>query len=203
MRNIKGKALDLGCGDGKVLKILVKKLPNLRFVGIDRKKIKADFEFVRAKGENLPFANRYFDAVTSFEVLEHVDNLDVVLKEIKRVLKPNGVFYFTTPLEGDKKNLYGFLNQKRRYDPHRKNYGHIQKYTTQILMAALNDNGFRIKKVTYTAHYINQVWTLFLNRINKKLTLLTFFVNFLAGIESLLFRKSPWGLDIQVTSIKI
>ncbi len=186
-----------------MLKILIKKLPNLKFVGIDQKNIKADFEFVRAKAEKLPFKNRYFDAVTSFEVLEHVDNLDLVLKEIRRVLKPKGVFYFTTPLEGDAKNLYGYLNQRKGYDPHSDNYGHIQKYSTKILKTALNENGFRIKKVTYTAHYINQLWTVFLNKINKKLTILTLFVNLMAGIESMLFRKSPWGLDIQVTCIKL
>ncbi len=43
------------------------------------------------------FADAVFDAVVSDQVLEHVENLDVVLSEVSRVLKPGGVTVHTFP----------------------------------------------------------------------------------------------------------
>jgi SAM-dependent methyltransferase len=45
----------------------------------------------------LPFANTCFDLVTANMVLEHLEQPVSFLKEISRVLKPNGVFLFHTP----------------------------------------------------------------------------------------------------------
>lgn len=44
-----------------------------------------------ADGENLPFKSETFDGAISFSVMEHVMNLDAVLRELARVLKPDGV----------------------------------------------------------------------------------------------------------------
>ena len=48
-------------------------------------------------GKVLPFKDCSFDNVFSSEVIEHIDNLDEILDEINRVLKPNGKFMLTTP----------------------------------------------------------------------------------------------------------
>ena len=48
-------------------------------------------------GVNLPFDDNSFDLVISFEVLEHIPNLEQILLEISRVIKPGGKFFFTTP----------------------------------------------------------------------------------------------------------
>lgn len=47
-------------------------------------------------GENLPFPDASFDLVTCCDVLEHVKNLDLVIQEISRVLKPEGLFFYDT-----------------------------------------------------------------------------------------------------------
>ncbi|MDP2947137.1 MAG: class I SAM-dependent methyltransferase [Nanoarchaeota archaeon] len=46
---------------------------------------------------HLPFADASIDAIINEEVLEHVVNPREVINEIKRVLKPNGLFYLTVP----------------------------------------------------------------------------------------------------------
>jgi 2-polyprenyl-3-methyl-5-hydroxy-6-metoxy-1,4-benzoquinol methylase len=46
----------------------------------------------------MPFENNTFDVVLSTEVLEHVLNPDAYLLEVKRVLKPGGIFFFTVPI---------------------------------------------------------------------------------------------------------
>lgn len=38
-------------------------------------------------GENLPFDDNFFDAIHTMDVLEHIDDLDTVLKEATRVLR--------------------------------------------------------------------------------------------------------------------
>lgn len=47
-------------------------------------------------GEDLPYADAAFDAVVCVDVLEHVADLDRVLAEVARVLKPGGLFLFDT-----------------------------------------------------------------------------------------------------------
>jgi len=49
-----------------------------------------------AVGEAIPFADATFDIVYCCDVLEHVDNLDTVMTETARVLKPGGVYLFDT-----------------------------------------------------------------------------------------------------------
>ena len=47
-------------------------------------------------GETLPYADASFDAVVCVDVLEHVEDLQRVVDEVARVLRPGGVFLFDT-----------------------------------------------------------------------------------------------------------
>ena len=48
--------------------------------------------YVNANCESLPFEKSFFDVVSSFNSLDHVDDLDKSITEIKRVIKPGGLF---------------------------------------------------------------------------------------------------------------
>ena len=50
----------------------------------------------------LPFEDGFFDVVTMNEVIEHLHSFDHALKEVKRVLKPTGYIFITTPVNDDK-----------------------------------------------------------------------------------------------------
>ena len=47
-------------------------------------------------GENLPYADDAFDVVVCVDVLEHVQDLVKVIQEVRRTLKPGGLFFFDT-----------------------------------------------------------------------------------------------------------
>ena len=58
-------------------------------------------EYVSAPSENIPYKTNHFDVVTSFNSIDHVENLNKTIDEIKRVLKPGGLFLLLTELNHD------------------------------------------------------------------------------------------------------
>lgn len=56
---------------------------------------------LRGDLRQLPFATHAFDAVNASEVIEHVRETDVVLAELSRVLRPDGVLFVSVPMDLD------------------------------------------------------------------------------------------------------
>ena len=54
--------------------------------------------YVACGAENLPFPDASFDVICAFNSLDHVDDLEKVIDEIKRVLAPQGVFLLITDI---------------------------------------------------------------------------------------------------------
>ena len=54
-------------------------------------------EFVQADVRQLPFEDRAFDLIVSFETIEHVRDPDAVLDELQRVLADDGLLIVSTP----------------------------------------------------------------------------------------------------------
>lgn len=57
----------------------------------------AELVLIQAAGERLPLPDRHVDAVVSFQTLEHVQGLPAVLREVRRVLRPGGLFFSQFP----------------------------------------------------------------------------------------------------------
>jgi len=53
---------------------------------------------VQSSGDKMPFEDASFQTVISNSVLEHIPDLDAVLLETARVLKPGGMFIFASPI---------------------------------------------------------------------------------------------------------
>jgi 2-polyprenyl-6-hydroxyphenyl methylase/3-demethylubiquinone-9 3-methyltransferase len=99
-------ALDVGCGGG----LLAEEVARLGFrvTGVDpsgpsletaRAHARAggfDIEYVEGVGEALPVADGAFDLVYCCDVLEHVDDVAGVMREIRRALRPGGLFVYDT-----------------------------------------------------------------------------------------------------------
>lgn len=95
--NIEGETiLDVGCSESQLAYCLDRL--GYKAYGIDIRDIKHDFNgFFIMDATNMRFKDATFDTVTCISVVEHIKNYKKAFKEIKRVLKPDGVFILTVP----------------------------------------------------------------------------------------------------------
>jgi len=113
----KGKVLDSGCGSMPYKELILSNKAVTEYIGLDISSalnydgVKADFLW---DGILMPFENDSFEVVISTEVLEHVPNPELYLAEVKRVLKPGGLFFFTVPFL---MSLHEVPNDYYRYTP--------------------------------------------------------------------------------------
>ena len=100
MPHFYGKLLDSGCGSMPYKDLILSNSAITNYVGLDIED-SLDYEGIQPDflwdGKKMPFDDATFDVVISTEVLEHVSDPDSYLKEVKRVLKPQGKFFFTVP----------------------------------------------------------------------------------------------------------
>ena len=103
---VKGYVLDVACGTGYGTVYLSPKCDHAVGVDISKKALNIatsrnsrseNVSFILADATELPFSDNKFDTVISFETIEHIKDYQKFLMEIKRVLKPNGIFVCSTP----------------------------------------------------------------------------------------------------------
>jgi SAM-dependent methyltransferase len=109
-----GNGLDLGCGDGRMTRLLRDELEaRWQLVGLepDRQELALAlaggvYERVAdARGSEIPESDDTFDFVFSNSVLEHIDDLEGTLAEVGRILCPGGTLVFTVPSTSFRRNL--------------------------------------------------------------------------------------------------
>lgn len=127
----RGTLLDVGCGQMPYREYILKSQPLVKqYIGLDFAQGKyADLKQpdLTWDGATIPLDDASIDCAMATEVLEHCFNPSIVLQEIKRVLKPGGVFFFTVP----------FL-----WPIHDAPHDHY-RYTPFALQKLLSDAGFQ------------------------------------------------------------
>lgn len=150
------KILDVGCASGWFLSRIHTRYPKADCVGIDVYKKAIEYgntrykplKLINANAQNLPFPKKSFDLVICTEVLEHVVSPEKVLKEIERVLTPDG----RAIIEMDTGNYlfaliwYWWTHLRRGV----WRDSHIHSFNTGRLERMISKNGFSIvKKQTF------------------------------------------------------
>ena len=164
------RILDVGCGDGNFTKLMARACKAKEVYGID---ISEEALRIAMKNgiicrkidvdeEDFPFEDNFFDAVTALELIEHLYDPDHFLDEVRRVLKPSGIFVLSTPNLASMHNrialLLGYqpfpmsvsarINLGRIYEPNSdQSLDHIRLFTLHSLKKLLKIHGFKISEV--------------------------------------------------------
>ena len=145
-----GRALDLGCGDGRLTAFLDAAeltAADVSGVALDRARRRLPGAVIveTEPDARLPFGDSSFDLVLCAETVEHVRDLQLLLSEIRRVLAPGGVLALTTPAHsrftGLDIALGGF---ERRFDPLDP---HLRFLTSRSLKGLLAEMGFEVRSI--------------------------------------------------------
>ncbi len=119
---VAARVLDIGCGSGWATRLIAEKANDGRVIGIDiaDEMIKlarecsgsfANIEFQVATAERLPFNDAEFTHAFSMESLYYYADIAAALREIKRVLKPGGLFVTVVDLYQENLPSHQWIDQ--------------------------------------------------------------------------------------------
>ena len=172
-QEIKGKTLDIGCGNKPYEKLF----NSSEYIGLEidspenRKNKKADYFYA---GDQFPFPDNSFDSVVTNQVFEHIFNPEIFLAETYRVLKDDGILLISVPFV---------------WDEHEQPYDYA-RYSSFGLKFLLNKHGF------YVIHYkksMNDIRVIF-QLINAYLYKITLTQNNRVNFFLVLILMSPFNI---------
>ena len=141
-----GRFLDVGFGSGILLEAA--RRANWQTSGVEvaesavEQARRMGFDVFCGTLQSAGYPDNYFDVITASEVLEHVPDPEVVLREIARVLRAGGLLWLTTPhVRGVSAHLLG-LKWSIVSPPE-----HLQLFSVSGLRSMLTENGFRCVRV--------------------------------------------------------
>lgn len=146
-----GRMLDFGCGSKpyrELFDVVTYIGTDIAVSGHDHSNEDIDVYY---DGKTLPFGENEFDSVFSSEVFEHVFNLDEILEELRRVLKPGGKMLITLPFVWDEHEI--------PYD--------FARYTSFGITHILQQKGFHVLEQRKTTHYVEtvfQMWAAYVSQ---------------------------------------
>lgn len=159
-----GRGLDLGCGDGRLTRLVLSCTGPRDIVGVDLDEAEARMAEKEgiysgvhiAAATAIPEESGSFDFVFSNSVLEHIPELDGVLKEVARLLRPGGKLLITVPTAGFHACLRAPSRPEKRiafYEDIDRRCAHVNYWDLETWRSHLAPLGMRI---TYSEAYLNE-----------------------------------------------
>ncbi|WP_076259019.1 class I SAM-dependent methyltransferase [Intrasporangium flavum] len=90
---------------------------------------------LRGDATNLPLADASLDLVVAFDVLEHLQDDDAAVAEVRRILRPGGTYLVAVPAD------------PRLWSSHDVAVDHVRRYTREGLLELLDRGGFEVADV--------------------------------------------------------
>lgn len=152
--------VDLGCGSGNATFMIASRAK--RVIGLDisdsalrfcnKRKGKNGFdnvEFRKIKKDKLPLSPGIADCVIFSEVIEHleINKYSRILKQISRILKPNGKLFITTPNYRSPWPIVEFVIDSLNLTPPMKGEQHISKFNPITLRNELERHNLKVEKM--------------------------------------------------------
>ena len=176
----KAKIIDLGCADGEFALKIAKKARTEEIFGAEF--LEMPFLQAKARGikvyranlnENLPFENESFDVVHANQVLEHLPETDRFIKEVHRILRPNGYTVISTPNLASLHNIISLVLGKQPFTAHvsneiilgnsldpkcgmlhaSKGEVHMRIFTSEALKELFKYYGFNVERMIGVGYY--------------------------------------------------
>lgn len=150
---VDGRLLDVGCDGGTLTEKVAERARPERVVGVDisvkslayNLSKRPQFDVAVADAEELPFRDGMFDAIFCSEVMEHIEQPEKMLSEVRRCLAPNGYAVVMVPAETP---LFKFLwffwtkfGKGKVWD-----HAHVQDFGGKSLDRVVKQAGFRVLK---------------------------------------------------------
>lgn len=210
---LKGRLLDVGCGNGQFL-ATIRDL-GWEVVGVepDPAAVKAAHEdfgltVINATLQEAEFTEKTFDVVTMNHVIEHVLDPIGTMRECRRVLKTGGRLIIATP-NMESLGYKIFKGSWRGLEVPR----HLHLFSPGTLLRCAGEAGLRTEAVKTTARLARLVWHesrllrrngVILGGNPQRLSpLLRVEGLFFWLLEYLLARKVPWGEEIVMVATKV
>ena len=134
-----GPALDIGAAGGGNTRVLrdLGWTPVAMEYGPDGAEVAHErgLAAVRADARYLPLADASLSLVVAFDILEHIEEDDLAVAEIRRVLRPDGTLLIAVPAD------------PRLWSDHDVAVDHVRRYTRETLSSVLQGGGFEIARM--------------------------------------------------------
>ena len=148
------RVLELGCGDGNVLRFLEKACSGGTVVGMELfgealklARRRTSCSLVEADISQAPFKPGGFQLIGVFDVLEHISDDETVLRQLWELLEEDGRLLLTVPAHG---SLWSYFDELS---------GHCRRYEAAELRAKLEAASFKIEFLTpYMASLYPLMW---------------------------------------------
>ncbi len=175
-----GRMLDCGCGDGSFTRVLADRAEASEVHGIEAQAERVAAAEARGiivsqvdLNQPLPFSDGSFDIVLSNQLLEHLSNTDLFLREILRVLSPSGYALISTnnlaswhnlvslalgmqppPMHVSNEVVVGnWLDPFRGHRFEAREDSHLRIFSFQALKDLARHHGFRVEALRSTGYY--------------------------------------------------
>jgi ubiquinone/menaquinone biosynthesis C-methylase UbiE len=166
------RVLECGCGGGYFFKRLKEKKQTISYYGIDiseeqiecakKNNPKHKDRFQVASWDNIPFEDEYFDCIIFLETIGYAENVDRMISECYRVLKPGGRLFSKHPgstLPGVMSELDSKVNYEKIFELSRESLmkADVEKYTQYMKDASAESNyDLRTGKLINVPSYWNE-----------------------------------------------